>query len=60
MQTGTELGYRALPTTLFFDAQGRLTGTRIGELSPATLAQRIDALRSTSPSNPPRLPRTET
>ena len=59
MQIGTELGYRALPTTLFFDAQGHLDGTRIGELSPATLAQRLEALRSTSLSNSPRPQRTE-
>ena len=58
-QIGTELGYRALPTTLFFDAQGRLDGTRIGELSPATLAQRLDAMRSPSLLNPPSRQRTE-
>ncbi|SCK27560.1 Thiol-disulfide isomerase or thioredoxin [Variovorax sp. HW608] len=37
-------GQRALPTTLFFDAHGKLVSTRIGELSRATLAQRLDAL----------------
>ncbi len=39
-----ELGHRALPTTLFYDAQGRLVDTRVGELSRATLAQRLPAL----------------
>lgn len=34
----------ALPTTLFFDAQGRLVERRIGEVSAATLAQRLQAL----------------
>jgi thiol:disulfide interchange protein len=41
---GTSLGHSALPTTLFFDAQGRLVGTRIGELSQATLTQRLTEL----------------
>lgn len=34
----------ALPTTLFFDANGRLAGIRIGELSQATIAQRLGML----------------
>jgi thiol-disulfide isomerase/thioredoxin len=42
---GAALGYSALPTTLFFDAHGRLVGTRIGELSQATLNQRLAELR---------------
>lgn len=41
-----QIGSRAMPTTLFFDAKGRLADTRIGELSAATLTQRIDSLRS--------------
>lgn len=49
-RTGAALGHRALPTTLFFDAQGRLAGTRIGELSQATLTQRLASLRAASPS----------
>lgn len=48
-RTGAALGHRALPTTLFFDAQGRLADTRIGELSQATLAQRLAGLRAASP-----------
>ena len=43
-QTGSAFGHRSLPTTLFFDACGRLVDTRIGELSHATLAQRLAAL----------------
>ncbi|QXL84858.1 TlpA disulfide reductase family protein [Comamonas sp. NLF-1-9] len=35
------LGLRALPTTLFYDAQGRLVASRVGELSAATLAERL-------------------
>lgn len=38
---GAALGHRALPTTLFFDAQGRLVDTRVGELSEASLAERL-------------------
>ena len=38
LQTGSALGHRALPTTLFFDARGQLASTHIGELSQATLA----------------------
>lgn len=34
-----------LPTTLFFDARGRLVARRIGELSEATLAQQLERLR---------------
>jgi hypothetical protein len=47
--TGAALGHRALPTTLFFDAQGKLADTRIGELSQATLTQRLTSLRADSP-----------
>jgi thiol-disulfide isomerase/thioredoxin len=47
--TGAALGHGALPTTLFFDAHGRLAGTRIGELSQATLTQRLASLRAASP-----------
>jgi thiol-disulfide isomerase/thioredoxin len=40
---GAAFQQRALPMTLFFDADGRLVSTRIGELSAATLAERLDA-----------------
>ena len=46
---GAALGHGGLPTTLFFDASGRLAGTRIGELSQATLNQRLAELRAASP-----------
>jgi len=49
-EVGVQMGHRALPTTLFFDAQGRLVDTRVGALSRATLAQRLDTL--SSPSKP--------
>jgi thiol-disulfide isomerase/thioredoxin len=35
------IGSQALPTTLFFDARGRLIERRLGELSAASLAQRL-------------------
>ena len=50
-RTGASLGHSGLPTTLFFDAHGRLAGTRIGELSQATLTQRLASLRAVSPAN---------
>ena len=50
LQLGSAFGQRALPTTLFFDAQGRLAGTRIGELSEATLAQRLAEITPARPA----------
>jgi thiol-disulfide isomerase/thioredoxin len=35
---------RGLPTTLFFDAQGRLVSTRTGELSAATLTEKLKSI----------------
>ena len=43
-QAGAAFKQGALPTTLFFDAKGRLVSTRIGELSTATLTERLQAL----------------
>lgn len=42
---GAHFNQAALPTTLFFDASGRLVDQRVGELSHATLAQRLGALK---------------
>ncbi len=47
--TGAAFQERALPTTLFFDAQGRLLASRVGALSEATLAQRLGALQAAAP-----------
>lgn len=41
-----KVGSIALPTTLFFDATGKLVDTGIGELSSASLAQRLQSLRA--------------
>jgi thiol-disulfide isomerase/thioredoxin len=45
-QTGRALGQSALPTTLFFDARGRLVSVHLGALSAATLAQRLVEART--------------
>lgn len=44
-EVAARLDVRAYPTTLFFDAQGRLVERRVGELSAATLAQKLDAVK---------------
>ncbi len=51
-KAGAHFGQSALPATLFFDAKGRLVDQRIGELSHATLAQRLAALRPPPTSQP--------
>lgn len=48
-QAGAQLASRALPTTLVFDAQGRLVATRVGELSAASLSQHLAAASSSTP-----------
>ncbi len=48
-QTARALAARALPTTFFFDAEGRLVAARVGELSAGTLAARLEDL-----AGPPR------
>lgn len=45
---GREYGSVALPTTLFFDARGRLQTVHLGELSEATLASKLQQLDSAS------------
>lgn len=45
-QWGRQLGSAALPTTLFYSAQGQLLGSHLGELSAASLA---DALKVFGP-----------
>lgn len=43
---GREVGSMALPTTLFYDANGRLIDTHLGELSAASLVSKLNQLRS--------------
>ncbi len=45
-QTGQAIDQRALPATLFFDANGNWTETRMGELSNATLGQKLERIAS--------------
>ena len=42
---GREVGSTGLPTTLFYDASGRLVDTHLGALSAATLASKLIQLR---------------
>jgi hypothetical protein len=42
---GREVGSGSLPTTLFYDAGGRLVGTHLGALSAASLASELARLR---------------
>ena len=44
-EVARSMGQKGLPTTLFFNAAGRLVDVRVGEFSYPTLNQRIDALR---------------
>ena len=48
-QAPAAFNQRGLPTTLFFDAQGRLVSARTGELSAATLAQRLQNVSAVFP-----------
>lgn len=41
---GKAAGSSALPTTLFYDAQGRLVDTHVGELSDASLASKLQKI----------------
>jgi len=43
---GRKVGSTALPTTLFYDANGRLIDTHLGALSAASLASKLNQLRS--------------
>jgi len=43
---GHEAGSTALPTTLFYDAKGRLVNSALGELSAASLSSKLDQLRT--------------
>ena len=43
---GPAVGSRGLPTTLFYDAQGRLVDAHIGALNAAALESRLRALRT--------------
>ncbi len=46
-QAGAFFHQQGYPTTLFFDARGELVATRVGELSAATLQQKLQGLNAT-------------
>ena len=47
---GREVGSGGLPTTLFYDANGRLVDTHVGQLTAGSLASKLDRLRSRAAS----------
>lgn len=47
-EASRQFSNRGLPATLFLDADGQLIDLRVGELSSATLEQRLEAIRSPS------------
>jgi thiol-disulfide isomerase/thioredoxin len=51
--TGAAFKESALPTTLFFNAQGQLVSTRVGALSQATLDERLGAIQGAAPTPTP-------
>lgn len=53
-EVARHFGYRALPTTLFFDARGMLVDVRIGEVSHATLTERLARLGALPAISAPR------
>lgn len=46
---GKAAGSSALPTTLFYDAKGRLADTHLGELSDASLASKLQKIAPPAP-----------
>ncbi len=48
-----EMGARGLPTTLFFDADGRLVDFHMGELTRAGLASKLQAIDGAPGPHPP-------
>lgn len=44
-QLGQKIGSAALPTTIFYDAEGRQVSSHLGELSRASLARELDKLK---------------
>ena len=48
-ELGRAVGSTGLPTTLFYDAGGHLADTHLGELSAASLASKLNPLRTPTP-----------
>lgn len=57
-EVGRQAGSAALPTTLFYDADGRLVDSHLGQLSKATLARALERLgpASDNPTQAKELP----
>ncbi|MNL85340.1 hypothetical protein D3C87_2136160 [compost metagenome] len=52
-QLAQKVGSMALPTTLFYNAEGRLVGSHLGELSRASLSHALQSLeRAPAPAAP--------
>lgn len=47
-QLAQRVGSMALPTTVFYSAEGRLIGSHLGELSRASLTRYLDSFQSTT------------
>jgi len=54
---GKAVGSMALPTTLFYSAEGRLLGSHLGELSEASLARALEHFETPTSANPATLSR---
>ncbi|TLX62807.1 TlpA family protein disulfide reductase [Stutzerimonas nosocomialis] len=50
-ELGQRVGSRALPTTLFYDAEGRQRGSHLGELSEASLSRALERLQGVERRN---------
>lgn len=48
-----QVGSMALPTTLFYDAEGHLIGSHLGELSQASLARALESFDRNPPATSP-------
>ncbi|MDN6179767.1 MAG: TlpA family protein disulfide reductase [Halomonas subglaciescola] len=48
---GQQVGSAALPTTLFYDAEGKLVDSHLGELSTATLERALERIATTPGSS---------
>lgn len=51
-ELATQVGSMALPTTLFYDADGRLVGSHLGELSRASLHHALQSFKAQAPRTP--------
>ncbi len=51
-ELGRAIGSMALPTTLFYDARGRMVDIHVGALSAASLARQLNKLHATGQQSP--------